>query len=93
MNATPDLSREKSGKHEHVEQLADEPSVKGVEEHVDKFGAHEKISVVMEDGFSKVSIDTWLEVIPQVCAKRAETVFLLTIRSVTDHCSDPNTEC
>ncbi|KAI0378791.1 putative MFS transporter [Hypomontagnella monticulosa] len=46
MNATPDLSREKSGKHEHVEQLADEPSVKGVEEQVDKFGAHEKTDPV-----------------------------------------------
>ena len=31
-----------------------------------KFGAHEAIGVAMEDGFSRVSVDTWLEVIPQV---------------------------
>lgn len=31
-----------------------------------KFGAHEAIGIAMEDGFSRVSVDTWLEVIPQV---------------------------
>lgn len=34
-----------------------------------KFGSHESISLAMEDGFNQVSIDTWLEVIPQIIAR------------------------
>lgn len=33
-----------------------------------KFGAHEDVSHAMEISFSKVGVDTWLEVIPQVCS-------------------------
>lgn len=32
-----------------------------------KFGAHDDVSHAMSDGFGTVSIDTWLEVVPQVC--------------------------
>ena len=31
-----------------------------------KYGAHDEVSQVMAEGFSKVEVDTWLEVIPQV---------------------------
>ncbi|KAG9023315.1 phosphatidylinositol kinase- protein kinase tor1, partial [Tulasnella sp. UAMH 9824] len=34
-----------------------------------KFGSHESISIAMEDGFNQLSIDTWLEVIPQIIAR------------------------
>ncbi|KAG8995960.1 phosphatidylinositol kinase- protein kinase tor1 [Tulasnella sp. JGI-2019a] len=34
-----------------------------------KFGSHEAIAQAMEDGFSRVSVDTWLEVIPQIIAR------------------------
>ncbi|KAG8958873.1 phosphatidylinositol kinase- protein kinase tor1 [Tulasnella sp. 419] len=34
-----------------------------------KFGSHEKIGLAMDEGFEKVSIDTWLEVIPQIIAR------------------------
>lgn len=33
-----------------------------------KFGAHDDVSHAMANGFSKVEVDTWLEVIPQVSA-------------------------
>ena len=32
-----------------------------------KYGAHDDVSHAMAGGFSKVEVDTWLEVIPQVC--------------------------
>jgi FKBP12-rapamycin complex-associated protein len=32
-----------------------------------KYGAHENISHAMAAGFSTVEVDTWLDVIPQVC--------------------------
>lgn len=31
-----------------------------------KFGSYDEISNAMADGFSKVDVDTWLDVIPQV---------------------------
>ncbi|KAJ7577108.1 phosphatidylinositol 3-kinase [Mycena floridula] len=34
-----------------------------------KFGAHEDVSHAMESSFSKVGVDTWLEVIPQIIAR------------------------
>ncbi|KAJ7580147.1 phosphatidylinositol 3-kinase [Mycena floridula] len=34
-----------------------------------KFGAHDDVSRAMESGFSKVVVDTWLEVIPQLIAR------------------------
>jgi phosphatidylinositol kinase/protein kinase (PI-3 family) len=33
-----------------------------------KYGAHENISHAMAAGFSTVEVDTWLDVIPQVCS-------------------------
>ncbi|KAI1394168.1 putative MFS transporter [Hypoxylon trugodes] len=42
MDATPDLSRQKSGKAEHVEQIAGEVLDKGTDAPVDRFGAHAK---------------------------------------------------
>lgn len=32
-----------------------------------KYGAHDEVSHAMASGFSAVEVDTWLEVIPQVC--------------------------
>ncbi len=33
-----------------------------------KFGSYDEISSAMADGFSKVDVETWLDVIPQVRA-------------------------
>ena len=32
-----------------------------------KYGAHDEVSHAMATGFTSVEVDTWLEVIPQVC--------------------------
>ncbi len=32
-----------------------------------KYGAHDDVSHAMSNGFTDVEVDTWLEVIPQVC--------------------------
>lgn len=32
-----------------------------------KFGAHDDVCHAIGDGFSSVAVDTWLEVVPQVC--------------------------
>lgn len=34
-----------------------------------KFGAHDEVSHAMTSGFGSVEIDTWLDVIPQVCTQ------------------------
>ncbi|KZT10185.1 atypical/PIKK/FRAP protein kinase [Laetiporus sulphureus 93-53] len=34
-----------------------------------KYGGHEDVSHAMSDGFTKVEVDTWLEVIPQIIAR------------------------
>jgi hypothetical protein len=45
-----------------------------------KYGAHENISHAMASGFSTVEVDTWLEVIPQVCP-----VNLLDVHPPSEH--------
>ena len=37
-----------------------------------KFGVHDDVSHAVGTGFSMVSVDTWLEVIPQVCRSPAQ---------------------
>lgn len=54
-----------------------------------KYGAHDEVSHAMANGFSTVEVDTWLDVIPQVCNS-----FLLYSRlliSLLDHRSHSNT--
>lgn len=35
-----------------------------------KYGAHDEVSHAMATGFTSVEVDTWLEVIPQVCGRK-----------------------
>jgi len=53
-----------------------------------KFGAQDEVSHAIASGFSTVEVDTWLEVIPQVCHTRFYLWILLTL--CTDHCAHPD---
>lgn len=45
----------------------------------------------MASGFTNVEVDTWLDVIPQVCCKRYSVI--TTERLRIDHRPNPNAQC
>ena len=40
-----------------------------------KFGAHDDVCHAIGDGFSSVAVDTWLEVVPQVCHQSPQSLY------------------
>lgn len=59
-----------------------------------KFGGHEDVCAAIADGFLTVSIDTWLEVIPQVRLFLVHPFFIPRVSqflpSPLDYCENPN---
>ena len=49
-----------------------------------KYGAHDEVSHAMATGFTSVEVDTWLEVIPQVCLGSVVSGWILN-QALPDH--------
>lgn len=59
-----------------------------------KYGAHDEVSHAMATGFTSVEVDTWLEVIPQVCLGGCSVVFERILNHPQqDHSTDSDTQC
>lgn len=58
-----------------------------------KYGAHDEVSHAMGTGFTSVEVDTWLEVIPQVCLGDLSVAFRQILnRAQQDHSTNSDTK-
>lgn len=56
-----------------------------------KYGAHDEVSHAMATGFTSVEVDTWLEVIPQVCLGNFVSR-MDSNQAQSDNCTNSDTE-
>ena len=58
-----------------------------------KYGTHDEVSHAMATGFTSVEVDTWLEVIPQVCFSDCPVAFKRKLdQAQQDHSTNPDTQ-